>query len=57
MYDVVIFVMCVVFCVKLEQVAEKRLARFLKNCECIVSQGVVSLTLHDTCMYREPVTR
>ena len=57
MYDVVIFVMCVVFCVKLEQVAEKRLARFLKNCECIVSQGVVSLMLHDTCMYREPVTR
>ena len=31
--------------------------RFLKNCESIVSQGVVSLMLHDACMYREPVTR
>ena len=36
---------------------KKMLARFLKNCESIVSQGVVSFMLHDTCMYREPVTR
>ena len=39
---------------QVEQEAERR---FLKNCESIVSQGVVSLMLHDTCMYREPVTR
>ena len=45
---------------QVEQEAErtkKMLARFLKNCESIVSQGVVSFMLHDTCMYREPVTR
>ena len=45
---------------QVEQEAErtkKMLARFLKNCESIVSQGVVSLMLHDACMYREPVTR
>ena len=44
----------------MEQEAErskKMLARFLKNCESIVSQGVVSFMLHDVCMYREPVTR
>ena len=39
------------------QVEQERLARFLKNCESIVSQGVVSFMLHDACMYREPVTR
>ena len=47
---------------QVEQEAErtkKMLARFLKNCESIVSQGVVSFMLHDacTCMHREPVTR
>ena len=45
---------------QVEQEAErtkKMLARFLKNCESIVSQGVVSFMLHDACMYREPVTR
>ena len=44
---------------QVEQEAErtkKMLARFLKNCESIVSQGVVSFMLHDACMYREPVT-
>ena len=45
---------------QVEQEAErtkKMLARFLKNCESIVSQGVVSFMLHDVCMYRELVTR
>ena len=36
---------------------KQRLAKFLKNCESIVSQGVVSLMLHDACVYREPVIR
>ena len=36
---------------------EQEAARFLKNCESIVSQSVVSLMLHDACMYREPAIR